>query len=702
MSSITLELLAYQSSTYAAPSSIELDIANHVHKRIERFIYRDDIKPEHVPLTYVENKELDSWVNLQLSNRTYSVSANSPKHTTAKAGYDVIVGGAYGSVYRDIVITNQVFVDSEGGQHPLFWKQNLPTGTVECQLITVSDGNRLIVDEGWTVDLPNEVVYTNYRNYFDPDTGSYRLYFIICTTSEGVAHHLLLNPIPVVKEASWEDIDLDTGKLVESYPVFTTEQITGGWRFYFNTSDKWYIKPIAKSLIQPLLPSGRSPRAPWFLRFTNGNLTALVNDAVRRYWLPEFDSQAFIPHKPFVYSDFNELLIVNRNVVAATRDSLAILPDEGLHLTIFISDVNGDLIRVLTTDQAQSGKRYSNTALFYEVDKIQSWDNVGGFIALGIEVHSSWELTATYYYEADDFEYNLLSLNPINNKSVYNYSFIYYIIPDVGVNDRAIHHMLVNHNGIIVETSQGPGAVTYPNLQLYDEAGNYNSNTVIGLPYISDIESDTFLTRYTAGFDNDNAYMVLAEVNVLDLSIIEDQLEIDVRRDGPSFVESKFKEALSANPKLLQSAIGYSIDGQTVPEDLVMIAEAPLSLLEDYGGVLTKTRAEELLRTAMTSAGHLLVDWQYPKTDLSAQSTTSGEVDLSWTWEGPNQIHRLYRRNIRAAEYTLVTTVSSPAEATLTYTDTDVTSSEVYYYAVTLEEDGVEYPHSNSVSIFVR
>jgi len=702
MPTLTLELIAHQDPDYSISTPLELPLVNHVHKRVERFLYTGSVRSASAPVAYLENKALDSWVNLQVSNRTYSVPANSPRLATERASTAIVLSSAYSTPYEKILVTNQTFVDERGRVRPLFLRHQLPDNVVQCEILKRSKGNRIKLDTGFVIDLETSNLFTNYRNYFDSDTGAYQLYFVVCTDVDGVVTHDLLNAQPVAKLATWEDIDLATGQLTTDYPVYSRERGTGGWNFYFNDTDTWYIRPIAKSLIQPVRPIGRKPNDPWFMRFTAGNFVALVNNKSRRYTIPEFDAQSFIPSKPIVYSPYTSLLRVNRRVVAATRDSLKIDPDNGLHLTIFVEDVDGIIIRAYTTDVSKDGARYSDTEVFYEVDKIVSWDNEGGFIGLGVDIHRSWSIAATYYYEADDFEYNLVSLNPVDNKRAYDHTHVFYIVPDVHVDDRSVFHLVVDHGGIIVEASQGPSGANYPNLQLTDASGNYNTDTVIGLKYISDIETDTFITRYTAGFQNDNGYMVMAETATLDTSIVEDQTFVDVRRKGGVPTAAEFTNVIRANPKLLQSTLGYGSKGQEVPENAVMIIDAPLTLLEDYGGVLSQDNAESYVKRDMPVSGFAVVNWTYPDTELSGQAGLVSGAELSWTWEGPGLTYDLYRSSNSLGDKVLVYSVSSPAEATISYTDTTVTSDEVYHYSVVVTENSIAFPESNLVSIRVR
>lgn len=704
MAGITLELLA-GGGAYDLGQSIVLELVNHVHQRIERFRYLDDIKPVAAALDYVENRELDSWINLQIANKTYAVPANSDRNAEDRKEWSAITSQAIASPYKSILITNKVGVSPRGKKRPLFWRHELPANVTSCQVEVVSRGNTQQVDTGYRVDLEGGNLYTNYKNFFNQTTGAYTLFFVTCTDSEGNTYHELLDPVPVAVEASWEDIDLDTGKLITDRPLYTSERASSGYTFYLNTSDTWYSRPVEGSLIQPRRPSGRDPEDSWYLRFSAGDLNAFTNSAFNRYYIPEYDRQNYSPYKPYVYSTFERLLRVNEQVLAATRRSIAIKPDIGLHLTIFVSDYENNLLRALTTDSSLHGKRYSNTSVFYEADVIRSWDNNGGFISLSTKIHASSEITAQYYYSADDYEYTGVNLNPLYNKSIRDKLVVFYIIPNADPDDNAIHHLVVDSGGVIVECSQSDGFV-YRNLQLLNSDGSYNSDTVIGKKYASDITDDTFLDDYAVGYANTNSYAILAEVVFTSHALEDDMIVYDVREQGASLRPDTLEEALIGNPKILQSAVMYGEDGQEIPKNKVAVIQAPLSLRDDYGGTLKQDVAENLLTKHLDSSCLGIVEWVYPKPEITATSLTTGSVDLEWTWEGAGLTYKLYRRETPSDTWVEIHSVAGAGvPANITYTDTGLTTDSVMYYTVRAEEtinsQQVLYPVTHSIGVKV-
>ncbi len=702
MPQITLELILHQDTGTGTPVTKTLNIVNHVHERVERFIYTNRVYDEGAPLVYLENELLDSRANLQIANRTYTVPGNSVDKINDPSHWDKFVGLNYTSQYDFGLITNKTAIDREGGVRPLFYLHDLPDNTVNCEIYSVQDGNKISADVGFEIDLDAGKIFTNYRNQFDADSDSYKLYFVSCAASDGTVDNGLLNPVPVAREADWQDIDLTTGQLNTGYPLYQKATSTSGTTFFMNSSDTWFFKPTGKSLVQPLQPIGTEPDDPWYLRVSNGCFSAVTNSATRSYRIPEFTTQPFIPSFPTVFSPYNRLLKVNRNVVAATRGNLSIKPTEGLHLEIQIYSFNGELIRVLSTDSSLSATRFSTTSVFYETDKISSWDNEGGFIALGIDIHSSWELKAKYSYEATDYEYKLVSLNPLNHRRMRDHTIVYYVIPDVNDLDKAMHHLVVDEDGFIVDVSQGPDGIVYPNLQLRDEVGAYNATTVIGLKYVSTILSDTFTTRYTVGEANSNAYMILAECAYRDIALREDQFDADVRTVGAVPLATEYANVIRANPRILQSRLGYGEDGMEIPQNSVMVIEADITILEAFGGSLTEAEADVLLKSHMPASGLAVIEYVHPKTVLSASNLLAGQITISWTWEGPSQTYKLYRQDSVIGTATVIDTQVSPAEGTISFIDTTVLSDEVHYYYVTITENGVEFPSSDILSARIR
>ena len=707
---LTLELIAHGPQQVAI-----LPIAAHVQKYTDRFIYTDRIDETSVPIAYYESDPLYSWRNIQLLDRTHLISANTFDFVAPKDSWTEVTSTSFTSMYKEVAVTHKTIIDRKGRQRPVFFRHDLPADTVEANIHVIKNGVQKDIEGGYLADVENDVIYTNYRNSYNHDNGSYRIYFITSIDSSGNSTHQLLSSEPVAREASWEDVDLTTGKLKEEVPLFSRSKSSSGYTFYMNIAQTYYIRPLEESLIKPEMPAGVDPEDPWNIRFMAGEFATYVNGRFRRYWLPEYQSQPYQPYYPYIYSPYRKMFWVNRNIIRATRNHLSIDPTADMHLTIFIYDEDDVLKNLYTTDVDLDGVRYSDTGadnvVYYESDKITSWDNSRGFIALGVEVDPNWNFYATYYYKAKDYEFTGRSLNPLQDKNVLNYMWVYYMVPDADNNDKAIHLLSVDRSGIIASTTQVMGR-TYPNHTLFNTDGTANADTVIGMKYRSAVDTNTFTNKYTAQWDNAYGYYILAEVLVMDTGIKEESFIVDVRRDGATFTKDGFVEAVEANPRILQSEHGYGDLGQEVPDSGSYVIHYPVSLLETYGGNLTRNQTEKLLKEYLPVYTFPLLNQDYPLSLVEGISTTVEQVDFKVSWEGPKYSYSIYKKESAGAEWVFLKSIPAKSGADagafpnegpiwISEVDTDVQSGSIYYYTIRIQEGLIEYPGSDTLSVKV-
>ena len=691
-----------------------LSLSSHVKKYTESFVYTTKIPNINIPISYYESKPLDAWRNIHLVDKTYVLPANNIDLFADEYSWLEIPGTSFTSKYKSIDITYKQIVDKYGKMKPVFRKHSLPPDTIDAQLEVIENGNLIEAGEGLLIDLKDQAIYTNYTNYFNPDTGSYRLYFVTSSSSDGKTYSQLLDAGPVVPEASWKDVDLETGKITKT--SYTTEGSSAGFTFHLHKADEqhcdenddgsgesvnFFVKPNMTGAIKPRLPAGKQPEDPWHIRFTNGMFYQYSMGKLRRYWIPEWHRQPWAAEKPFIHCPYRNMLWVNRNTIAATRPSLAIDPANDRNFTLYVYDKHDVLLYVYTTDKRLENKRFSDTDVFYNTEMISSWDNSNGFIHFGIDMDPGNKYYAEYFYRATDYEFSSLTLNPLQNRDSLNNMWVFYLIPDTHPNDRALHVLGVDEDGYIVSCSQVEGR-KHPNLQLVDDQDNYNPDTVIGMKYASMTNPKNFRKLFTAPFKNPNQYYILAEISVLDIGDKKDSFVIDLLRPGSSIDESHFKDAIKANPKILQSIHGYGKEGQTVPQNNVMLLEAPITLLEEFGGVLTKDKSEALLKQYLSADRLAVINWDWNKTILEGKSMRKGEVDLKMTWEGRNLIYNIYRRLNPLKEWEYLTKIVNPIEGDILYTDShNLDSGYIYYYSVRLVENGVELPHCNMLGVMV-
>jgi len=727
---INIELIAHGGEAIQS-----LSISAHVKKYIERFQYSDKLPAANAAVAYFESNPLDSWENIQLVDKTYIFKRNSTSLMDEALSWKAVAANSFVSAFKEIAISDRVVVDEYGRKKPLFFKHKLPANTIEAYLEVVEDGNKLEVNSGLIVDLAEDKIWTNYENYFDLDSGSYRLYFVSSVSedpedpSKTISSKRLLNPVPAIDLATWRDLDSE-GRIKST--CYSVEEVSGGWNYTVHSgyatsgpdgtlasrrceskgkeASDFYYKPLSEGYMRCLLPAGRTPEDPWVIRITKGNFYQLANGELNKYWVPEYEYQPFSPHKPFIYSPYRKLVYLNNRHLAATRSFLAIDPSEARHLEIFAYDHDGVLVSVWTTDETKELKRHSDTDIFYKKNII-SWDNRLGVFSLGTELDPAYDYYANFFYEAKDFEFGSITLNPLQYPKALAYTWVYYCVPNAHKNDRGIHVLGVDAHGQIAFCSQSLGR-SYPNLQLKNTDGSFNPHTIIGLPYQSLTDSNNFQNKFCAPYINDNQYYVLAEVNVMDIGDEEESFVVDIREAGNTLKRdvglgsehSPFEEAIRSNPKILQSRLGFGKDGQSIPRNNIMVVNAPISLLNEYGGHLSKSVAETLLKKNLPASATAIIKWNYPEVAFSGWSDSEGKIKLTLPWEGLGLIYKLYRTENPSGEWSLIAEL--PALTQLVgdteYVDENLASEKIYYYCVRVKKDDIEYPRGPIMSALAR
>lgn len=696
MPSINLELLAESIGTYNPLVTKSVELINHVHKRIEQFHYRQNLANTSVPIVYLDTKQFNSKKNLQVINKAWQVPLNNTFLASDNTNIFSTPTKTFNAPFKRILATNKTFTNSKSKEEPLFYKHVLPENTEDAYLEKIENGNKKRIAGGYVEDYSNNAIYTNLKNAYDQTTYSYTLYYVVSVDSAGVQTRSLLNSEPVANEATWEDLDPETGDPKDSANAYYVNQSGSGFVFSFVQNGPWYIKPLEHGLIQPRSPDGFYSAEPWFMNFSIGDFYTTVNNAVYRYYIPEFAKSAFTPYSPILFANAFPMFLINKRHAYVNTKSIFIRQADNIHLIVRVYDANNVLIKLLTTNENDDGKRF-NKDIHYEYGRIVSWDSHSGIVAFDFDLSLGSRLDADFYYTATHYSYTDVDLNPVLKANKNNYSYVYYLIPNANVNDKALHHLILDDGGNIIYTSQGPLG-TYLNLQPKQLNGSFNTNTVIGKKYISDLEEDTFSTLFTVSGTNSYNYLVLAEVNFINDQTIEDIEHIDVQREVRGL---DLEEAVTFDSKILQSKYGYGEQGQEIPLNGVTVVQPPLTLLEEYGGSLSENEVVSLLKTYHPSVNALIVDWTYPYSEFSLNmvaTTETAAIKIIWDWMGDDKTYKVYRSNSETGEWSLIHTKTNPAEATLSYIDEDLEAGEIWYYQVRITQNNIEFPTRYTLS----
>lgn len=656
----------------------EFEIINAINSPLEHLEFSRYIDDRSIAISYLESEEVNSKDNLQINDLSWRVVRNNPNFLKRNSEFEV-KGNSFYSPYSKIEITNKTYVNIEGIEEPLYYKHFRKVK--EAKIHYIESGDDFEVTTGYKV--VNDWIYTNYKNHYDNETGNYRIYFVTGIDESGNQINDLLNVVSSIKEASWEDIDLESGELVGD--VYTKEEQDQGYFFKINfdiidacgvINDKLYVRGSEENFIKLIKPEAFSLENPWILRVQNG----WVLDK-KKYWIPEYEHQAFDPEFGLIKLENKTCNLVKRNIIKLPVNKIKVKPENEIHLNIFIYDESENLIKCCTTEKRKVGSKFSNTQIKF-TEEIDSWDEFSGFVELKFDIDNSQIVKASFYYNTDCYLYKDVSMNPLeNDKVVYN-KYYFYLISNAQRGTKSVHHLLLDEDGRILECSDNLLKLKINNI--------FNENTIVG----SNIRE--FKEKFAYGYANEYQYMELGEVSLEEDFYIDEINQIEVK-EATYTNENLYEEMLSKQWKILQSKHGYGDLGQVVQKNNIIYVEAPIDLLQEMGGDYTVEEVESLLRRKLPHGIDIIVDFVFPKSKLILNNETSGEIGIELSWEGVGT-YTIERKTQGRIVYEPIAEIESLEKESLNYIDDQVESGKVYYYRCKFEN----YPYGNIYGVAVR
>ena len=668
---LNLELINYGNQVEE-----NISINSYISSPIESLRYSKYIDDRSIALEYIDSEEVNSKENLAIKDLSWQLPKNNENFFNNNEEFEVETQSFY-SEFKDLLMTNKVGLDIQNQEIPLYYrhKRKVKEASIHC----VKNGDNFVISRGYL--LEDNFVYTNYKNYFEEASGKYIIYYVSGIDLEGNSFNELLDPVPVVKEAEWQDIDIDSGEL--NFNTYTKETEGLGYRYNLTienlacssktTSEKIYAKGSEKNLIKMLKPEAYSLKSDWIARVQNG---AIVQDGLL-YKLPEYNNQAFNPEYKMIHFRNKECFRVNSNVIKLPVKEIKISAAMYMHIEVFISDSEGKLLNAITTNQNLVGSLIDNVS--YK-EGISSWDQEEGFVEINFSIMPDQIITANFYYKAESFLVKEINFNPFfNEKIIYN-KYFFYVKPFVAGMKKALEWLVLDEDDRILECSQ-------ENLKL-ELNNNFNPNTIIG-KYLKDFKEEYFYS-----FANNYKYMELSEVSLEEDFYLDEISNFDIR-EKTSIKEANYELMINRQWKILQSKFGYGDLGQVVQKNNLLYIEVPYSLLSEY----TELEIEDMLRKHIPATLEILIEYTYPKSKIEFNNLNIGEVQLNLSWEEPGE-YKIYKSQtkIKRDESQVIVSITSTEEEVLTYTDLDVESGKTYYYWVRVNEN----PYSNTYGVKIR
>ena len=656
-----------------------IELACHVKKPLEKFLYKKKLNKGAIPLEYFQNEKISGKENVFIFDRSHLAYKDTDLLNNFK--YKKFKGSSISSIYRDILITNVSGIGNDGEEVPLFYKHKLNSDTKEVDII-VSTNSEDDLSFIYKVSIEDKCIYTNAFNIFDQKTGRYKIVFIEEVNSEGESEKKLLNIEPAFSEATWEDLDVDTGKIVNLKGKYTKEKTSSGYKFYLKGDDTYYWTPENSNLIRIKEILGEGSKENWFPVVSNGFAYKNVSGSGYRYYISEYNQQVFYPSKPYWMSNQKEMTFINSRLLNSNLKNIEV--EARMPAEIYVYDEDGSLVEIYTTNKEKKGKLLDEVE--YITDAIESYDSKSGIIYLSKNLNADYTYKANIFYKKNEYEFKKLNMNPVLGKTNRHYKFVIYCIPNTSIWEESVHYLKVNAEDIIVECSQGKG-LTYNSLQeIVDE--KLNEESIIGKNY--SYGEDSFSQRYSfLNRANKNQYMILGEMYLSNSQFLSDSFHFELERELNEFKDPK--KCYRQNRNLLQSRYGYGEQGQNYGENKIAIVEIPIDFLEEYGGDLTKKDAKKYLDYFSQSSLNKIIRYTYPEVKCEYRGDEK-EIKFLFHWAGPNSKINIYKRI--SGELKFQESIEFNEGEGYLWKDESVLKNKLNRYIFSVTKDGKEYPYT--------
>ena len=662
-----------------------IELNQIVTKPLETLQYSKYIDDRSVALDYFESVEINSEDHLEINDLSWKIIQNNPNFFHEEKEFTT-ESLNISSSYKDLLITNIILkADKEGFEQPI-WYRHKRTNIKEADLHYLSNGDSIDVNEGFLIK--DGFAYTNYTNTFDNKNANYRVYFISGILEDNTPFNELLNVVPAIGKTTYRDIDLNTGEVISnSYELIENGEtydyhinLKGSHCQDDNTSKKFYVKAKDSNLINLVKPDVFSMANPWLLRVTNG---FFFGRGGKKYWVPEYYEQPFDGMVGALRLFNKECRFVTESIIKLPVDNILIDPPELIHISIHIYDEEENILAAYTTNPNIIGLKYSDSDVIY-VNDILSWDEEFGFVELNKSINASNIIKADFYYRADTLILSELDVNLFNNQELVYNKLFFYLVPNKALRQKSVFYFILDEEDRIIQSSN-------PHFKTLDIFGSVNDFNVIGKGI------EVFRNAYCVGYGSSNHdYLELGEVTFKEDYYLDKTTSFNVRSTN-YLKSSTTTDYFNAQHKALQSKFGYGKDGQVVQKNNLIYVKYPIDLLEAYGGDYQEADLKRYTKRKMRPGMDLVVEYYYPKSTLTLDTSTTTQITVNASWEGPGT-YSILRSLGEHSERVIIHTAQADSPQAITYIDNNLVSGNIYWYWVRVNS----YPESNSYGVEVR
>lgn len=683
------------------PIERKYDLRINARDDFNHLRYSSSFGENSVGVSFLDSNPVNIQDNLIVEDLTDLVEANSPRRFVETEQFSQTFDLDFG----EFLLTDVFKTTSNGETVPMYYRHDL-SDIQNLADIEILDGNfepvnadlYVYFDESVTLNRAAKFIYTNLQNSFSREQNEFTVYYVrYRDTGTGEIITKLLDANPFYLKADFSATGFDRVYTVEANPGDFSITIYFNSRFNSPTpmpnSQRFSIKSEGANRISVIKPIDIPASQRWYMRITRGEFYRSIPGDSLFYHMPEYFNQFFSPVAPFKTGVEKQGDVLDDRLISVKPSPIANLQVSGFYIYIALRDSNGSTIRAITNDPSSS--RYITvdnkiTDVFYEKDMIQSVDTRGGFIRLSEPVDTSLIPYITYKYQEEEFTYRNLSVNSTINPDILNKTLVYYIKPDLNLDlTRAVYHLVVDEDDIILEAEENSGFATYTGvatggstteiqdieLGMTDYYTGYEVQILSGLntgrrvpvssfnsssqtlffntPFLQPIEEGD---RYRIIKKNNNYiyedpitgnsfqyqgwkdaytqaphwYVLLANVFAIQTLAPRDISSFDIRLRGGGIKEQRLDEALELQDEVQWYwDVGYW-DGQPYPGMGANIVEIPRKVLQEVGGQFTRGQVREVVQQHMAEGSYPVIRYYDQSTVILKLEIYSERVFLRW------------------------------------------------------------------------
>lgn len=643
---ISNESLGHEFTVGSVTFGTSIDIKVNVIKRRESIVYQSSVPANSTNIAFVGGAKISSEKNLSIADRSTSLAANRVR----ELNFTTIVATKTFNISTDNFVVTDVFVDETNtlSPLPLFLKHTLNTtlvprdadgdldnGVTLLEITLLDSLLQPIKTNELKIDRTKGIIYNNLVSKFT-SSGDYVAYYVkyVVNDNGSINNYIsLLDNETIYSLAEFDDLTIFMTIKTDGRKVYLIEEIPSGFAVTLPIIGTYAFQSLNSARIKILPPVPQGIADTWFTRIANGKFVTQVRGLQKKYFIAEFLSQAFDPEPPTKKVTLETSTILSSTVIKLDQENIRQDSALSLYINILVNDKDDVGQAAFTTDSsivgnvASNGKpwnQWSNTNRF----GIRSIDHTKGFIDIdGLVLKSDWVITSNYYHNEDKYEFTLVNFNPISNKNVLTSRVSLFIDPD-GIGEsstQTLYFLRSDETGKVVESNwpdfdNDTMQWTVSGLDVYYESYPSWKPTSPHVVFV-----DSFTVEGTSG-----DFLLLGDITAASATHPDEFESMDSRRRGGGIIDTEIDDLVATFPEAQWYwDVGYW-DGIPYPGNASYLAEVPVDILTDAGGVFTQAQVTDIINKHTAAGVYSVVKAYGLEVTVSGINPSANSITLEW------------------------------------------------------------------------